>query len=74
MSNEKRSVLTKRKAEKLLSKGDTVFYLNCGSIHKTKFVSAYSDFLRTEDGDLFYDEVGITWFLTKVVAEMKVLG
>ena len=71
MKNRKKNNLTKRTASKLLSKGDLVFYVDCGLIFETRFLTAGEDFIKTKDGELLYEEVGKTWFMTKLVAERE---
>ena len=64
------ALLTKAKANRLLE-NDFVYYWDNDILKKTKFLRSYECSLLTEDGEFLYDEVGETWFLTKLVAKMK---
>ena len=62
-------MLTKAKAERLLQRGDVVYYVEDGTVHEVTFRKALNEYLITDQGDLYYDEVGLTWFLHKRTAE-----
>ena len=64
------ALLTKAKANHLLQ-NDFVYYWDNDILKKTKLLRADEYSLLTEDGEFLYDEVGTTWFLTKLVAKMK---
>ena len=64
------ALLTKAKANHLLQ-NDFVYYWDNDILRKAKFVRAYEYSLLTEDGEFLYDEVGETWFLTKLEKKKK---
>ena len=52
-------------------KGDFVYYWENGELKRSKYISAKEHSILTEDGGFVYDEVGKTWFLTKLIAKQK---
>ena len=52
-------------------KGDLVYYWENGELKQSKYISAKGQSILTEDGEFVYDEVGKTWFLTKLIAKQK---
>ena len=52
-------------------KGNFVYYLENGVLKQSKYICAKQHSILTEDGEFVYDEVGKTWFLTKLIAKQK---
>lgn len=71
-------MLTQRKAKKLLSSGEHVYTVEGGQLVNHKVKKILDNSLKVEDGVLYYDELGDTWFLspygaaTSVGAKVKV--
>ncbi len=58
-------MLTYRKAKQLLDIGDVVYIIEGGQIEEQKVIRIHQDALAVQDGYLYFDEVGISWWLTK---------
>ena len=52
-------------------KGDFVYYWENGELKRSKYTSAKAHSILTDVGEFVYDEVGKTWFLTKLIAKQK---
>ena len=52
-------------------KGDFVYYWENGELKRSKYISAKEHSILTEVGELLYDDVRKTWFLTEMVAKDK---
>lgn len=61
-------MLTYAKAKALLTPGDTVFIIEGGQIVEQRILSIHRNSLTVEDGYLYFEDVGATWWLTKRVA------
>ena len=62
------SVLTYKKAKELLAPGDTVFIIEGGEVVEQKILRINPNSLTVEDGCLYFEDVGASWWLTKRVA------
>lgn len=60
--------MTYRQAKQLLDIGDTVYIVMGGVVVEQKIKRIHKDALAVEDGYLYFDEVGDSWWLTKKVA------
>lgn len=58
-------MLTYRKAKQLLDIGDAVYIIEGGRIVELKIIRIHQDALAGKDGYLYFDEVGISWWLTR---------
>jgi hypothetical protein len=54
-----------RKAKQLLDIGDIVYIIEGGQIVELKIIRIHKDALAVQDGYLYFDEVGQSWWLTK---------
>ena len=63
-------LLRKDTADSFL-KGDFVYYWENGELKRSKYISAKAHSILTDVGEFVYDEVGKTWFLTKLIAKQK---
>ena len=62
-------MITYAKARALLSPGDMVFAVASGKVLEAKVIKVLPDVILTDIDELFFDEHGYTWFLTKKVAK-----
>ena len=64
-------MITYAKAKKLIATGDFVYVLYRGKVIEDSVLKVVSDAVMTDVDELFFEEHGYTWFLTKRVADEK---
>lgn len=66
--------LTYRKAKQLLGSGDQVYIIADGRVEQQKIIRIHRDSLLVQDGYLYFDDHGQTWWLTRKVAQENCIG
>ena len=64
-------MITYRKAKQLLAPGDHVYIVVDGRVEEQEIVRIHKDTLLVRDGYLYFDDAGLTWWLTRLVAQEK---
>ena len=64
-------LLTHKKAQALLSVGDTVYFVRNGAVQPRTVKAIQKDCLDVGDDLFFFDEVAKLWFLTEKGAREK---
>ena len=62
-------MITARLVKKYLKPGDIVFIHEDGQVKEQRIKKILADSLAVEDGFLSFEEHGISWWLTKKIAE-----
>ena len=64
-------LLTSKKAQTLLTVGDTVYFIRNGAVQSRTVKAILKDCLDVGDDLFFFDEVAKLWFLTEKGAREK---
>lgn len=67
-------MVTYQKAKQLLDPGDQVFIIINNQVEAQTIIRIHMDSLSVQDGYLYFDDHGQTWWLTRLVAQENCLG
>ena len=67
-------MITYQKVKQLLGPGDQVYIIADGQVEEQKIIRIHMDSLLVQDGYLYFDDHGQTWWLTRLVAQENCIG